>query len=289
MRSGMFCNGVSEAFMTLKEKQQRLEEILRGYESTLVAFSGGVDSAFLAFVAHQVLGDCALAITADSPSLASFQRQDAMEFTRRHHLRHEIIFTEEMANPNYVANPANRCFYCKDELFDKLTVLAQERGFKTVSYGVNLDDLGDFRPGQQAAQQYRIRAPLVDAALTKQEIRELSHELNLETWDHPASACLSSRIPYGMMVSMEKLQAIDRGEQELHRLGFTQVRVRHHGEIVRIEIAPEEMERALPLEMTRKLTTIFKGLGFKYVTLDLEGYRQGALNEVLDLTSSQRS
>ncbi|MDD5542066.1 MAG: ATP-dependent sacrificial sulfur transferase LarE [Acidobacteriia bacterium] len=267
--------------MTIDEKYKKLDEILRGMESTIVAFSGGVDSAFLAFVADRVLGDRALAVTADSPSLASFQREDALRFAGNYGLRHEMIRTEEMENPDYVVNPANRCFFCKDELFQKLTQMAAERGFRTVAYGVNVDDLGDYRPGQQAARKFGVSAPLVDAQLRKSEIRELSRALHLETWDHPASACLSSRIPYGMMVTVDKLKAIDRGEEALHRLGFRQVRVRHHGEVVRIEIASDEMPSALKPEMAKQFTSIFKSLGFKYVTLDLEGYRQGALNEVL--------
>jgi uncharacterized protein len=275
--------------MTMDEKQSKLEDILRGYESTIVAFSGGVDSAYLAYVAGQVLGDAALAVTADSPSLASFQREDALQFARRHKLRHEVIFTEEMDNPGYVSNPANRCFFCKDELFSKLCAMAEQRGFKAVSYGVNMDDLGDFRPGQQAANKFGVRAPLVEAHLTKEEIRALSRAAHLDTWDHPASACLSSRIPYGMMVTVDKLSAIDRGERALHDLGFRQVRVRHHGEVVRIEIAHEELPQALQPDMAQQFARIFKSLGFKYVTLDLEGYRQGSLNESLDLPEISRT
>ena len=274
--------------MTIEDKQAVLEKILEGYESTLVAFSGGVDSAFLAYVAHKVLGKRALAVTADSPSLATFQRRDALRFVEDHGLNHEFISTHEMENSDYIDNPSNRCFFCKDELFSKLTAMAAERGFKTVVYGVNVNDLGDFRPGQEAANTFHIRAPLVEADLTKHEIRVLSQRFNLQTWDHPASACLSSRIPYGMMVTVEKLSAIDRGEEELHGLGFRQVRVRHHGDIVRIEIAPEEMMRALELDMTRRFLQIFKSLGFKYVTLDLEGYRQGSLNEMLSLPKNER-
>jgi uncharacterized protein len=275
--------------MYLEDKQGKLEEVLKGYESTLVAFSGGVDSAYLAYVSHQVLGERALAITAVSPSLASFQREDALKFAQEYGLRHEIIQTEEMADANYVANPTNRCYFCKDELFTKLKMLADQRGYKAVSYGVNVDDLGDFRPGQDAAKKFGVRAPLVEADLNKGEIRTLSRALDLNTWDHPASACLSSRIPYGMMVTVDKLDVIDRGEDALHKLGFRQVRVRHHGDIVRIEISPDEMPRALQLDMAGEFNRIFKSLGFRYVTLDLEGYRQGALNEVLDLQSGKRS
>ena len=195
--------------MKPEEKQTKLENILNNYQSTIVAFSGGVDSAYLAFMAHRVLGECALAITAVSPSLASFQREDALNFAREYGFRHEVIQTEEMADSNYVANPANRCYFCKDELFGKLKTLADQRGFQTVSYGVNVDDLGDFRPGQEAARKFGVHAPLVEADLKKAEIRSLSRTLNLNTWDHPASACLSSRIPYGMMVTVDKLEAID--------------------------------------------------------------------------------
>ncbi len=263
----------------LREKLRRLQEILCGYESVIVAFSGGVDSAFLTYVAHQVLGLQALAVTADSPSLASFHREDALQFIRAHGLAHEWIVTREMANPEYIANPTNRCFFCKDELFAQLTAMANRRRFKKIAYGVNVDDLQDFRPGQQAGFKYGVATPLVDADLRKSEIRQISKALGLEMWDRPASACLSSRIPYGMMVTVEKLSTIDRGEKELRRLGFRQVRVRHHGDLVRIEISEEEMPRALQLEMTKQLKDFFKSLGFKYVTLDLEGYRQGALNE----------
>ncbi len=266
---------------SLEKKLSRLEEILRGYGATIVAYSGGADSAFLAFVAHSVLRGRALAITADSPSLSVGQRQDAITFAKEYGLKHEIIFTDEMQNPHYVANPANRCFFCKDELFSKLMTMAHDRGYQAVAYGVNLDDQSDFRPGQQAAKKFGVRAPLVEAGLPKEEIRDLSRQLGLRTWDHPSSACLSSRIPYGMMVTVDKLQAIDRGEEALHRLGFRQVRVRHHGDLVRIEISPDEMEKALSLETTRLMHRLFKELGFKYVTLDLEGYRQGALNEAL--------
>ncbi|MBZ5536814.1 MAG: ATP-dependent sacrificial sulfur transferase LarE [Acidobacteriia bacterium] len=275
--------------MTLEEKQSKLESTLKDYQSTIVAFSGGVDSAYLAFVAHRVLGERALAVTAVSPSLASFQRGDALSFAREYGFRHEVIQTEEMADSNYVANPPNRCYFCKEELFAKLKTLADQRGYRTVSYGVNVDDLGDFRPGQEAASKFGVQAPLVEAGLKKAEIRSLSRTLNLNTWDHPASACLSSRIPYGMMVTVDKLEAIDRGEDALHRLGFRQVRVRHHGEIVRIEISPDEMSRALQLDMAGEFTRIFKSLGFRYVTLDLEGYRQGALNEVLEMLPGKRS
>jgi pyridinium-3,5-biscarboxylic acid mononucleotide sulfurtransferase len=275
--------------MELEDKQVKLKEILKGYESTLVAFSGGVDSAFLAFISHQVLGERALAITAVSPSLASFQREDALTFARVYGLHHELIQTEEMDDPHYIANPVNRCYFCKDELFRKLKTLADQRGFRAVSYGVNVDDLGDFRPGQDAAKKFAVRAPLVEADLNKSEIRTLSRALDLNTWDHPSSACLSSRIPYGMMVTVDKLNVIDRGEDALHKLGFHQVRVRHHGDIVRIEIGPDEMSRALQLDMAGQFNRIFKSLGFRYVTLDLEGYRQGALNEVLDFHSDKRS
>lgn len=266
--------------MNLEQKKRRLKETLRGYDSTLIAFSGGADSAYLAYMANEILGDRALSITADSPSLASFQRADALNFARKYNLRHEVILTEEMQNPAYIANPTNRCFFCKDELFQKLSLLATQRGFRTVVYGVNMDDLSDYRPGQMAAKKFAVRAPLVEAELSKAEIRTLSKEAGLDTWDHPASACLSSRIPYGMMVTVDKLRTIDRGEQALHDLGFRQVRVRHHGEIVRIEISPEEMAHALQPEVARQFSQIFKNLGFKYVTLDLDGYRQGSMNEV---------
>jgi uncharacterized protein len=235
----------------------------------------------LAWAAHRVLGDCAVAITADSASIPESHKRDAEEFARTHGFRHEYIETREFENPDYVKNAPDRCFHCKDELFGQLAVEAARRDIAHVIYGVNVDDLGDYRPGQRAAQLHQVKAPLVDAGLTKAEIRELSRQAGLATWDRPASACLSSRIPYGTPVTIQNVKTVERGEEEIRALGFRQFRVRFHGEIVRIEIAPDELPRALDPAMARAFTDIFKPLGFHYVTLDLEGYRQGSLNAIL--------
>lgn len=265
----------------LEAKQEKLFAILRELSRVVVAYSGGADSAYLAWAAHQVLGDNALAVTADSASLAESHKRDAAEFARRFGLRHEFIPTYEFDNPAYVANNPDRCFHCKDELFRRLEQIGRERGIAHIVYGVNMDDLGDYRPGQNAARLHQVKAPLVEAGLRKAEIRELSRRAGLPTWDRPASACLSSRIPYGTPVTPERVKIVEKGEEALQALGFRQFRVRFHGELVRIEIAPEELDKALTPDMARRLVEIFKPLGFHYVTLDLEGYRQGSLNETL--------
>lgn len=250
-------------------------------ERVIVAFSGGTDSAYLAWAATQALGSAAVAITADSASIPASHKRDAEAFVRQFGVRHEYVQTHEFENPAYLRNDPDRCFHCKDELFTVLEKTARERDIFHIVYGVNKDDLGDYRPGQRAAQLHQVRSPLVEADLTKAEIRELSRLAGLPTWDRPAAACLSSRIPYGTPVTIHNIKTVETGEEEIKALGFRQFRTRFHNELVRIEIAPEELPRALDLEMTRKLTAIFRNLGFKYVTLDLEGYRQGSLNEVL--------
>jgi pyridinium-3,5-biscarboxylic acid mononucleotide sulfurtransferase len=266
---------------TLSTKQDRLLVALRDMGRVIVAYSGGTDSAYLAWAAKQALGGNALAITANSASIPASHKRDAEAFVREFGIGHEYVETREFENPDYIKNDANRCFHCKDELFTVLEKVAGERGFSNIVYGVNKDDLGDYRPGQRAAKLHQVKAPLVEADLTKAEIRELSRQAGLPTWDRPAAACLSSRIPYGTPVTIGNIKTVEIGEEEIKALGFRQFRTRFHGELVRIEIAPEELPRALNMDIMSRLTAIFKGLGFKYVTLDLEGYRQGSLNEVL--------
>jgi uncharacterized protein len=270
----------------LEAKEARLFEVLRGLGRTLVAYSGGTDSAYLAWAAKQVLGNNAIAVTADSASIPSSHKRDAEQFASENGIRHEYIETYEFENPQYVANGPDRCFHCKDELFVRLAEYGQQRGISNIVYGVNKDDLGDYRPGQNAARLRDVRAPLVDADLTKAEIRELSRRAGLRTWDRPASACLSSRVPYGTPVTAEVVKTIESGEETLKALGFRQFRVRYHGDLARIEIAREELPRAFNLELFDELTRAFRALGFQYVTLDLQGYRQGSMNEVLEFKQS---
>jgi uncharacterized protein len=265
--------------LSVKESSLRAE-LLR-LQRVLVAYSGGVDSAYLAWTAHQVLSDNMLAIIADSPSLARTQLSDAIAFADEQGIPWDVISTSELERPEYIRNDGHRCFYCKDELFIVMEEVRAARGFDAIAYGVNLDDQGDFRPGQRAARQHHVAAPLLKAGLTKQEIRELARQAGLRIWDKPASACLSSRIEYGRPVTRETLAVVERGEDAIRALGFRQFRVRHHGEIVRIEIAREELERALDPAMAGEFTRIFKGLGFKFVTLDLEGFRSGSMNSLL--------
>jgi pyridinium-3,5-biscarboxylic acid mononucleotide sulfurtransferase len=264
--------------MDLTAKQRKLEDSLRGLGRTLVAYSGGVDSAYLAWAAHQVLSNRMLAVIADSPSLARTHLKDALAFAQEQSIPCEVIKTAEMERPEYVRNDGQRCFHCKDELFTVMQEFAAKRDFQAIAYGVNVDDQSDFRPGQAAARQHHVSAPLLEAGLTKAEIRALARQAGLRVWDKPASACLSSRIEYGRPVTAQALTAIEQGEDALRALGFRQVRVRHHGEIARIEIAKDEMARALTMPMLAELNRIFKGLGFIYVTLDVEGFRSGSMN-----------
>ena len=274
-------NGIVSAAATLDQKAQHLRQILADCGRLVVAYSGGVDSAFLAWKAHQVLGDQMRAVIADSASLARTHLEDALAFVREHEIPVEVVETRELENPAYIRNDSMRCFHCKDELFSVLDRYREALGFDAIAYGVNADDEGDFRPGQQAARQHHVLAPLLAAGLNKAEIRELARQADLRLWDKPASACLSSRLEYGRAVTPEALTVIERGEDALRAMGFRQFRVRHHGETVRIEIAPEELPRALTIEMAREFTTVFKALGFKFVTLDLEGFRSGSMNQLL--------
>jgi len=265
----------------LDAKERRLFELLRKLERVLVAYSGGTDSAYLAWAAKQALGQNAIAITADSLSIPRSHVADAIQFARGFGIRHELIPTYEFDNPAYSSNNPDRCFHCKDELFSRMEQIAPAFGHPHIVYGVNTDDLGDYRPGQGAAKLHNVQAPLVEAELSKAEIRELSRRAGLPTWDRPAAACLSSRIPYGTQVTPERIRQIEAGEEKLHQLGFRQCRVRYHGDLVRLEFGQDELARALNIEMAGTLATAFKELGFLYVTVDLNGYRQGSMNEVL--------
>jgi uncharacterized protein len=270
-------------------KNSLLQAELRQLGRVLVAYSGGVDSAFLAWAAHRAIGASMLAVIADSPSLARTHLNDAIAFAKEQDIPIEVISTSELDRPEYTRNDGQRCFQCKDELFVVMEKLREARSFDAIAYGVNLDDQGDFRPGQQAAKQHHVAAPLLKAGLTKQEIRELARLAGLRIWDKPASACLSSRIEYGRPVTREALDVVERGEDAVRGLGFRQFRVRHHGDIVRIEIAREELERALNPAMAAQFSAIFKALGFKFVTLDLEGFRSGSMNALLPADQLRRT
>lgn len=263
------------------EKQEKLAVRLREIGSSVVAFSGGADSAYLAWMAHQTLGTSALAVTALSASYSAYDRRQAEAFVRDANLRHEFVATHEFENPLYVMNQADRCYHCKAELFGVLEQLRAERGFGAVAYGLNADDLKDFRPGHRAAAEFGVIAPLFDAGLNKAEIRELSRRAGLSTWDRPASPCLSSRIPYGTPVTNENLSRVERAENALREFGFRQFRVRAHGDLARVEIAPDELPRALETELSGSIVECVRDTGFLRVTIDLEGYRQGSLNAAL--------
>lgn len=273
----------------LRSKEKRLLEALAEHGSLLVAYSGGVDSAYLAHAAHLALGDSVIAVTAVSPSYPRSHREMAERVAREAGFAHRFVHTNELDDANYASNPTNRCYFCRTELFELLEQVRREEGIAAVAYGINTDDTGDHRPGHLAAEEHRVQAPLLDAGLGKAEIRALSRAAGLPSADIPASACLASRIPYGMEVTAEKLEQIDRAEDALRELGYRQVRVRHHGDLARIELAPDELPRALDPGEAQRMSAALHGAGFRWVSLDLDGYRTGSLNEVIQIEPVRRS
>lgn len=267
--------------MTLEEKESMLEDLLRNLAPVVIAFSGGVDSTYLAYKAHKVLKDRALAVTAESPSVPSQQRKMAADVVSQTGITHKTIYSQELDRAEYSDNPYDRCYYCKDELFSKLHAIAGQFGSATILDGLNADDLGDFRPGRKAGEEHKVRSPLMEVGLSKNEIRELSRRAGLPTADQPSSACLASRIPYGVKITEEKLRIVDQGEEALREMGFRVFRVRHHEQLARLEFGQDDLRKSLNPEMAARLVAVFKKLGYKYVTLDLEGYRTGSANEVL--------
>jgi uncharacterized protein len=280
---------VSAISPELQQKEAQLRGVLRGAGRLLVAFSGGVDSSYLAWAAHRELGDRSLAVTADSPSYPRSHREMAEKVSAQVGMAHRFVSTLEMEREAYRVNAADRCYHCKSELFDVLAALRDELGFDSVAYGINTDDTSDFRPGHRAADEHGVLSPLLEAGLTKADIRELSRRAGLPTAELPASACLSSRLPHGTPVTSERLRQVEEGEERLRGLGFRQVRLRHHGDLARIEIAPDEIDRAFEPGMAARMARAIKPLGFRWVSLDLEGYRTGSLNPVLPVVGSQRS
>jgi uncharacterized protein len=269
-------------------KEEHLRALFRELGSVVVAYSGGVDSSYVAYVATSELGAGAICVTGESASLPSFQRGEIDQVVKAFGFQHERIQTDELDHPGYRANNGNRCYFCKDELYGKLETLAQARGIQFIVDGSTTDDLDDFRPGRQAAKEHAVRSPLIEVGMSKAEVRELSRKINLPTWDKPASPCLSSRIAYGTTVTIERLSKVDRGEEILRELGFREFRVRHHDTLVRLEISPHEMDRVLNRKIVAELALRFRELGFKYVTLDLQGYRSGSMNEALPISITDR-
>jgi pyridinium-3,5-biscarboxylic acid mononucleotide sulfurtransferase len=278
----------AEELAEASRKEDALRELMRSLGSALVAFSGGVDSTYVALVAGEELGARALCVTGHSASLASNQREEVSRLVSRLKLNHEAIQTEELEDPRYQRNGSDRCYFCKTELYSKLAPLAEARGLAAVLDGSTTDDLGDYRPGRAAAAERGVRSPLVEVGMSKREVRLLSLRAGLPTWDKPASPCLSSRLAYGTPVTIERLRTVDDGEEVMRGLGFREFRVRHHGELVRLEVAPSELDRALDRQVTDELARRFRALGFRYVTLDLHGYRTGAMNEILKTVMSDK-
>ena len=275
--------------LSSEKKEKRLKELLREYGSAVVAFSGGVDSSYLLYVAQLVLKDKVLAVTAQSSLYPQYHLKRAEDFSHRYGIAHTVIATNELASSKFRSNPPSRCYYCKVELFTRLKAIAAEKGYKVVVDGSNLDDTSDFRPGLKAARELKVLSPLIDAGITKDDVRYLSRKAGLPTWDLPSSACLASRFPYHTAITEDKLRAVSQGEDFLRELGFRQVRVRHHGEVARIEVLPSEIPHLLASDVAEKVVKRLKSLGFKYITLDLQGYRTGSMNEVLDSSTKEVS